>query len=436
MTDDLEAQIRSWVEDIDDPIPIRDVARPPGRRPGRHVNRRRMLAAAAAVSAVTVAGGAWAALGGDSSTKVDTADGTSVTPATTAEPDPTGAVDWSKGDWDEIPAPPEGVTGRSSGVWTGEEFVVWGTPSAAFRPADRTWRSLPPAPISDRQRMAAVWTGTEVVYWGGASPEGGNEFFADGAAYNPNTDSWRLIAPGPLQARSGAVADMVNEAMLVWGGVTQCCPIDSVIHDPTAASYDPVTNSWSELGDVPAPWSGDGGSEVTLTVGDSLYVFRGQRLGQYDAASDEWRELPPPPNFPDSRCSMTGGPAGIGEAPGSTIFTWSGGCEPEHGVAFDIATTEWRRTAAAPSGGSAWSSPTSSGDGVVFLITSSTGGSDGGPAVHAYVVSDDQWVGLPTMRDGAIGSGVQLVWTGSELIAWGGWQDSGPVLGGAVYSNG
>lgn len=433
MTDDLEARIRSWAEDVDHPIPVRDITGAPEDRPGRRVNGRRTLAAAAAVSAMTVAGVAWASLGGDSSTAVDTAAGTSVT---TAETDGAGAVDWSKGGWDEIPTPPEGVTGRSPGVWTGEEFVVLGTPSAAFRPADRTWRSLPPAPIGDRVRMAAVWTGTEAVYWGGASPDGGNVFFADGAAYNPSTDSWRLIAPGPLQARSGPVADMVGGAMLVWGGVTRCCPIDSVIHDPTAASYDPIEDSWSELGDVPAPWSGDGGNEATLTVGESLYVFRGQRLGQYDAAADEWRSLSPLPDFPDPGCWVTGGPVGIAEASGPTVFTWSGGCAPEHGAAFDTTAGEWRPTAAAPPGGSAWTSSTTSGDGVVFLVTSSTDGSDGGPAVHAYVVNDDQWVGLPTTPDGALGSGAQLVWTESGLIAWGGLRDSGPVPGGAVYSNG
>jgi len=380
------------------------------------------------VAVLLVVASVMAACGGESSVS-----GQGDQRAATVETRDASTADWAKGGWEEIPAPPEGVTGRSPGVWTGEELVVWGSPSAAFRPADRTWRSLPPAPIGDRQRMAGVWSGTEVLYWGGDSLSS-NEFFADGAAYDPGTDAWRVIAPSPLEARGGPVADMVGEVMLVWGGVTQCCPIDSVIHDTSAAAYDPVTDSWFGLGDVPAPWSGDGGGEVTMMVGDSLYVFRGQRLGRYDPVGDEWRELPPLPSFPDPRCDMTGGPAGIAEASGTTIFTWSGGCEPELGAAFDVAAGEWRRTAQAPPSGSAWRSPTSSNDDVVFLITSTTGGPEEA-AVHAYVTGDDHWVGLPPMPAGTVGSGVQLVWTGSELLAWGGWQESGPALSGAVYTS-
>jgi len=344
-----------------------------------------------------------------------------------------GGFDWSEDNWEVIVAPPDGVTGQAPVVWTGEEFIVWGTPAAAFRPAGRTWRSLPPAPIGDRRGMVAVWTGSEVVYWGGGAPEGGGEFFSDGAAYNPNSNSWRLIAPSPLPARSGAVADMVAGAMVVWGGITRCCPIDSVIHDPSAARYDPVTDSWSRLGDVPEPWSGDDGQEVTLIAHDSLYVFRRQQLGQYDAVADEWRELPRP-DVPRSQCWMTGGPVAIAEASRSTIFTWSGGCAAEHGLAFDMAAGQWRPTAKAPPGGTAWSSSSASGDGAVFLITASTHEPEGAFAVHAYLVADDRWVDLPRMPEGAIGSGAQLVWTGSELFAWGGWRQSGPVVGGVVYS--
>jgi hypothetical protein len=63
---------------------------------------------------------------------------------------------------------------------------------------------------------AGVWTGDQLLIWGG-TPGTYNNFFADGAAYDPATDRWHRLAPSSGRFASGAV--WTGTEMLVWGGI-------------------------------------------------------------------------------------------------------------------------------------------------------------------------------------------------------------------------
>ena len=59
-------------------------------------------------------------------------------------------------------------------VWTGTEMVVWGgwgdPIAAAYEPATDTWRDLPPGPLSAREQHAVIaWDGRVVVLGGRAA---------------------------------------------------------------------------------------------------------------------------------------------------------------------------------------------------------------------------------------------------------------------------
>ena len=80
------------------------------------------------------------------------------------------------------------------------------------------------APLDGRFLPAAVWTGREILVWGGAGCQGacdgqGVRLHADGGAYDPVTDIWRLLPPSPLSARSGALAVWTGRELVVWGGM-------------------------------------------------------------------------------------------------------------------------------------------------------------------------------------------------------------------------
>lgn len=134
-------------------------------------------------------------------------------------------------------------------IWTGEEMIVWGgsvddsnsaalpagfADGAAFDPATDTWRIIAPAPIAPRHNHHAVWTGTEMLVVGGYGR-------LDGAAYNPASDSWRSIADIPLGLPSldrtiGTSAVWTGEQLVVWK-----------ISRDVVASYSPQDDEWEVL---------------------------------------------------------------------------------------------------------------------------------------------------------------------------------------------
>lgn len=143
------------------------------------------------------------------------------------------AYDPAADSWRSIPMPPTGATYDAwyEAVWTGAEMVIWGgrrgadpvSVGAAYDPLTDNWREIPTGPLSARFNHSMVWTGSEVIVWGGDAADDSEAPLADGAAYDPSTDLWRVIAAGPLEARSGHIAVWTNDAyasdaMLIWSG--------------------------------------------------------------------------------------------------------------------------------------------------------------------------------------------------------------------------
>jgi hypothetical protein len=222
--------------------------------------------------------------------------------------------------WTPIPADPlpHGL-GRATAFWTGRELLVWEIDhrlGAAFDPVRGRWRRLTrafPLPVAARYRPATVWTGREVLVWGGCDSggvryheqavqcddaRGSGDELADGAAYDPATDTWRTIARSPLPARDRPVAVWTGTEMLVWGGVTPAAGGAG----PYGAAYDPARDRWRVLTDAPiAPRS----NHTAVWTGTLMLVWGGQSLDSgsefhgdgaaYDPQRDHWATLPAAP---------------------------------------------------------------------------------------------------------------------------------------------
>jgi len=117
------------------------------------------------------------------------------------------------------------------------------------------WSALPQAPIAPRADAAVVWTGRELLVWGGASGYQGENLRSDGAAYNPAADRWRLLAPAPLSGRQGQAAVWTGREVFVWGGYDHISAHDFRVADDGAA-YDPSSNTWRLLPPAPEASSG------------------------------------------------------------------------------------------------------------------------------------------------------------------------------------
>lgn len=124
---------------------------------------------------------------------------------------------------------------------------------AAFDPDSGQWRTIAAAPMAPRYAAVTIWTGTEMVVWGGLDRL---TLFDDGAAYNPATDTWRKIAATPLAPAAYASSVWTGAQVLVFGGITVVTPGGLSTPTSEGAAYDPVTNTWAPLPDLPYPsWS-------------------------------------------------------------------------------------------------------------------------------------------------------------------------------------
>ncbi len=203
--------------------------------------------------------------------------------------EPVGAAyDPAVDTWRVLPASPVGNRTWHSAVWTGEELIIWGGQSfadgaraeylsdgAAYEPVSDTWRLISAAPIGGRWQHTAVWTGATMIIWGGAASDESLDALADGAIYDPASDSWSTLAPSPIAARNEHAAFWVDGSMIIWGGHERTSG-SSWAQFSDGAVYDPATGSWTPLPDAPAAG--------TLTTTPSIWT--GEHLLYWGQGND------------------------------------------------------------------------------------------------------------------------------------------------------
>jgi hypothetical protein len=192
-----------------------------------------------------------------------------------------------------LPAPPH-VLASTTQVWTGRELIVWGgnerfgdpphfNEGYAFDASTLAWRDLPPSPLEGRSWATGVWDGQEVVIWGGATGYARDDGMrSDGAAYDPRTRTWRVLAQAPISGTPALGSVWTGREMVVIGATA-------------SAAYAPNTDSWRRLSDPPAQFD----DASLVWTGQEVIVF-GDRGGDaaagvaYDPVADLWHELPAP----------------------------------------------------------------------------------------------------------------------------------------------
>jgi hypothetical protein len=153
-------------------------------------------------------------------------------------------------------------------VWTGSRILAWWGEGSSYDPVTNT--ALPLSTSGDPPTVdgyhTAVWTGSEMIVWGGGPFEALSN---RGARYDPVADAWSATSldvgcPGPRRLHT---AVWTGSAMIVWGGDDGTDhPTDDATN--TGGAYDPVTDTWQATpvaGDCPvarhqhsAIWNGAG----------------------------------------------------------------------------------------------------------------------------------------------------------------------------------
>ena len=314
--------------------------------------------------------------------------------------------------------------GNYSSLWTGTEIVIWGGTSgpdylntgARYNPATKTWTQMTTvgAP-SARVGHTVVWTGSQMIVWGGYSTAEGA--LNSGASYNPATDSWTPLSLfGAPTARDGHIAVWTGAQMVVWGGS------NADVLTATGRRYSPATNSWSAVNNTDAPSARYG--HTAVWTGTKVIIWGGWNNtegetaagGVYDPIQNTWQAM-----------SMNNAPPGrkwhTAVWTGYQMIIWGGSnanAQP------DVDNVPRCYTP----GNDSWDYPGSSGvsnqppavrskhnavwTGTEMIIW-------GGSGLHIdgarYNPNANYWtpmtiVGAPTNSD------TITAWTGSELLAW------------------
>jgi hypothetical protein len=297
-----------------------------------------------------------------------------------------------------------------------------------------------------RQLHTAVWTGAEMIVWGGWD---GVTAFATGGRYDPATDTWALTS---LTSGSGSfvpiaryrhTAIWTGTEMIVWGGVTA-----AGIALNSGGRYDPATDAWinssltnSSGTNLPSPRQ----LHTAIWTGTTMIVWGGTPTaganavntgGIYDPAADAWL-LSALTNG-----ALTNTPSARSEHSavwtGSAMIVWGGmntsGVTVKTGGIYDPGTDTWSLSSLTSGSGSNTPSAryrhTAVWTGTKMIVW---GGSPSGAAGGLnnggrYNPGSDQWE-LTTLTNATglyVPTGRQLhsvVWTGSEMIVWGGSTD-------------
>ena len=310
-------------------------------------------------------------------------------------------------------------TARSlhTAVWTGSEMIVWGGSGRTFRvktggrynPSTDSWTATSTINVPDgRFGHTAVWTGSEMIVWGGNSSPPTNT----GGRYNPSTDSWRATTTNNAPtARSDHTAVWTGSEMIVWGGGSN-----------TGGRYNPSTDSWTATTTTNAP---TGRYDHTAVWTDSEMIVWGGNSspptntgGRYNPSTDSWTATSTT-QVPDARLGHTA------VWTDSEMIVWGGTPDGvdvlNTGGRYNPSTDSWTATSTtqvpdARFGHTAvWTASEMivwGGENNVYPYDFNTGG--------RYDPATNSWT--PTSITNAPDARFQhtAVWTGSEMIIWGG----------------
>jgi N-acetylneuraminic acid mutarotase len=317
-------------------------------------------------------------------------------------------------------------------VWTGSEMIIWGglatgvaytNTGGKYDPSTDSWTATTTmgAPTG-RELPTAVWTGSEMIVWGGYSYDGMDHYWNTGGRYNPGTDSW--VATSTTNApvgRESHTAVWTGSAMIVWGGLDVLS--NGFANDlNTGGIYNPGTNSWTATSTAHAPSARD--SHAAVWTGSEMIIWGSTSDasgGRYNPDTNTW--------IATSTVNAPTGRAGHRAVwTGSEMIVWGGYFFDgsyhylNTGGRYNPNTNSWTATSTtnAPDGRSTHTAVWTDTEMIVW-------GGQAGPDLGYYFntgarydPSTDSWTPTSTVNapDGRYRH--TAVWTGNEMIVWGG----------------
>lgn len=321
-----------------------------------------------------------------------------------------------------------------SAIWTGSRMIVWGGRNDAgvlksgcwYDPGENVWRPIngSNAPAA-RASHSCVWTGDLMVIWGG---DNGTAHLNTGGIYYLGNDSWNSTSmTGAPAGRNKHSTVWTGTEMIVWGGFDGAGTVN------TGARFNPITNTWSAMTTTNAPSARMG--HTAIWTGTEMIVWGGSNatgLGffntgaRYNPATDTWTTISTT-NAPSARTDH------IAAWMNPEMIIWSGGAgvATASGGRYNPSTNTW--TAIVPP---ATVSPRTRAKAIrinndIYIWGGKA--TDSGNQPLLYTPSMNNWTILSTAGEPQNYERFSMVWTGREIIVFGGLNNPGIVNTGSRY---
>ncbi len=343
----------------------------------------------------------------------------------------------------DVNAPPSFL--EAAGVWTGSRLIVWGGQDAngtpvsdggVYDPSTDAWTPTTQTGVPlPRRGHTAVWSGSKMVVWGGTYctnvPSYSCTDQRTGGVYDPVADSWSSTkTAGAPTARGGHSAVWDGSRMIVWGGSSTDSSTGITTYFGDGMKYNPVNDTWGSMSAMSAPSARD--LHRAVWTGTQMIVWGGSDDlgpsiggGRYSSSTNSWQAV-----------STTAAPSAryffSAVWTGSRMVVWGGNDgfgSLDSGGRYDPVTNSWtatRRTSSRPAARDGHSAVWTGAEMLVFgghwgLSLSSP--YDG----YRYDLSTDAWQPTATTALWTETTGNAFLWTGSQVLLWGGQQpDPGP----------
>src|SRR2546423_370017 len=258
-------------------------------------------------------------------------------------------------------------------VWGGyDESFNYPTIGGRYNPSTNVWTTTTTnnAPTG-RKHHTTLWTGGAMIVWGG---DDSSSLLNTGGRYNPITNSWTATSTaGAPVARNGHTTVWSGTEMIVWGGNIGPYPY----YSNTGVRYNSITDTWT-----PSSTPGERKYHAAVWTGSEMIVWGGyaggdnflDTGGKYVPSTDDWTAT-------TTINATSGREFHTAVWSGSEMIVWGG-------YSYDGVDHYWN-----------------------------TGG--------RYNPGTDGWVATSTTNAPVGRESQQAVWTGNEMIVWGGYYYDG-----------
>ncbi len=254
--------------------------------------------------------------------------------------------------------------------------------------------------------------------------QSGIENFGRIEHYDPDSNSWAIVAPMPVRLHTAAVLAPSGEIFVTGEDAREN-------YVGSWSAFDPKTTSWRTCAPMPSRRTG---TQLTLAANGKIYAIGGrtgssigsaptQTVEEYDPATDTWKVMAPRPAVRDN-ISLAAAPGGKVYALGGFGHVGGHWGTPLGGLAileeFDPAANSWTTRTSMRVG--------RSGVGATVALNGrlyAVGGGELGTLVEEYDPATDTWTEKPSLNRARLSCGVATATDGTIYVAGGFFQGTG-----------